>query len=78
MKVAISIPNAVFVEAERLAEKLGKSRSELYAEAVAEYVAEHRDELITAQLDAVYGQEPSTLDPVLDALQSEIFDPEGW
>ena len=34
MKTAISIPDEVFRSAERLAQRLGVSRSELYAKAV--------------------------------------------
>lgn len=52
MKTAISIPDQVFEEAERLAEKLDKSRSQLYSEAVAEYVSRHDPETITERLDA--------------------------
>jgi hypothetical protein len=36
MKTAISIPDKVFKEAERLARRLGQSRSKLYGEGVAE------------------------------------------
>ena len=41
MKTAISIPDDVFEEAERLARRMGKSRSRLYQHALAEYVARH-------------------------------------
>ena len=37
MKTAVSIPDTVFKSAERLAERLGVSRSELYARAVEAY-----------------------------------------
>jgi metal-responsive CopG/Arc/MetJ family transcriptional regulator len=40
MKTAISLPNDVFESADELAQRLGISRSELYATAVAEYLAE--------------------------------------
>lgn len=53
MKTAISIPDEVFREAERLAERLDKSRSQLYSEAVAEYVSRHDPETVTERLDAV-------------------------
>jgi predicted transcriptional regulator len=55
MKTAISIPDALFQAADRLAARLGVSRSELYARAVADWVARHQADAITAQLDAVYG-----------------------
>lgn len=55
MKTAISIPDALFQAADRLATRLGLSRSELYARAVADWVARHQADTVTAQLDAVYG-----------------------
>ena len=59
MKTAVSIPDPVFEEAELLARKLGKSRSQLYAEAVAAYVARHDPDGITEAMnracDAVEG-----------------------
>jgi predicted transcriptional regulator len=59
MKTAISIPDEVFTAADRLAGRLGVSRSHLYATAVAEYVARHRASRVTERLDAVYRAEPS-------------------
>lgn len=56
MKTAISLPDAVFREAERLARRLNKSRSELYREAVAEYVARHDPDAVTAAMDRVAEQ----------------------
>jgi metal-responsive CopG/Arc/MetJ family transcriptional regulator len=53
MKTAVSIPEAVFRSAERLARRLKKSRSQLYAEAVAEYVARREPESVTAAMNAV-------------------------
>jgi len=51
MKTAISIPDRVFREADRLARRLKKSRSQLYQEAVAEYVARHEPEAVTEALN---------------------------
>ncbi len=59
MKTAVSIPDAVFEEAERLARKLHKSRSQLYREALAEYVVRHTPAAVTEALDRlVEGLEP--------------------
>lgn len=63
MKTAISIPDDVFEDADALAERLGVSRSRLYASAVAEYVAKHQDASVTARLNAVYANQQSQLDP---------------
>lgn len=54
MKTAISIPDDVFQDAERLAAELHQARSQLYSRAVREYVARHSTDAVTALLDAVY------------------------
>jgi hypothetical protein len=53
MKVAISIPDDVFAEAEQLACEFKQSRSQLYTRAVREYVARHSSDNITATLDSL-------------------------
>jgi len=51
MKTAISIPDDLFEDAERLARTLKKSRSRLYGDAVREYVARHSGDQVTQALD---------------------------
>jgi predicted transcriptional regulator len=58
MKTAISIPDDVFSEAEKLARELKQSRSQLYSRAVREYVARHSADSVTSALDAVCAEEP--------------------
>lgn len=53
MKTAVSIPDDVFDEAERLAERLRTSRSQLYARALAEFLARHDDDRIAAAVNEV-------------------------
>lgn len=43
MLTAISIPDPIFAQAERVAERLGVSRAEFYANALAEYAARFCD-----------------------------------
>lgn len=78
MKTAISIPDELFDSADRLAEELGVSRSELYARAVEEYVAKARGADITAQLNEVYAEEPSGLDPELRSAQGRSVSGAEW
>jgi metal-responsive CopG/Arc/MetJ family transcriptional regulator len=54
MKTAISIPDDLFRDADRLAAELQQSRSQLYSRAVREYVVRHSEDSVTAALDAVY------------------------
>ena len=58
MKTAVSIPDDVFAEVERLARRLKKCRSELYSRALREYVARHGAEHITETLDRLCEESP--------------------
>ena len=80
MKTAISVPDELFEAADRLAARLGRSRSEIYATAVAEYLERHKFQGVTERLDAVYATQPedSQLDPILDALQLRSLPREEW
>jgi len=78
MKIAVSIPDEVFEDAEYLARRQGKTRSKLYADAIAEYVGVYRTESITEQLNAVYRTEDSALDSALELAQYQSLEEEGW
>jgi len=69
MKKAISIPDALFAEGERLAKRLKLNRSELYARALAEILRRHDPAEITNRLNAAYGGDAASagLDPVIAA-----------
>ena len=73
MKVAISVPDRVFKEAELVSKRLRIPRSRVYAQAVEEFVRKHRGESVREALNAVYGEERSDLDPVLRELQSRAL-----
>jgi len=62
MKTAISIPDEVFAEVERLARRLKKSRSELYSHALREYVARHGPDYVTETLDRICAASPPEKD----------------
>jgi len=51
MKTAVSIPDELFAQADALARRLGKSRSEIYREALASYVAQREPGAVTRALD---------------------------
>lgn len=59
MKTAISVPDAIFEQAEKLARRMQKSRSQLYSDALREYVARNDPATVTAALDVLYeGEDP--------------------
>ena len=67
MKTAISIPDDMFADAERLARVLKKSRSQLYSRALREYVARHAADQVTEALDRVCTAGPPTDDDFAQA-----------
>ena len=77
MKVAVSLPDAVFGAAERLAAQLKVPRSQLYAEALSAYLGTRGAAVVTKQLDAVYSKEDSALDVALNKAQARAID-EAW
>ena len=60
MKTAVSIPDDVFDDADRLARRLGHSRSQLYSRALREFVARYEPASVTAALDAVVAEDSTT------------------
>ena len=72
MKTAISLPDPVFRSADRLAARLGITRSELYCRAIRDLLARHDESVVTAQLDAIYGAADAQqgLEPAVAAMQS--------
>ena len=53
MKTAISIPDDVFREADRAAERLGLSRSQLYARAMRQFLEHQGDDPVTSAIDSL-------------------------
>jgi predicted transcriptional regulator len=80
MKIAISIPDALFKAAERMARRLGISRSQLFQRAVQQYIGEQQKLGVTETLDQIYGGDPSAsrVDPVLNGMQLASLPQEEW
>ena len=78
MKTAISLPDDLFASADALAERLGVSRSHLFATALAEVLAKHQGRKVTERLDAVYSAEPSALDPAVRRAQARALPTDAW
>ena len=54
MKTAISLPDALYADAEKTARSMGIPRSRLFAMALEEFIHYHKRESITEQLNMVY------------------------
>lgn len=78
MKTAVSIPDDVFEDAERLALRLQTSRSQLYARALAEFVARHDDDSVTALMDQAVREAGVGCDDFLRAAVRQAVQRTEW
>jgi RimJ/RimL family protein N-acetyltransferase len=79
MKTAISIPDAEFEAAEKVAKRLGMSRSKLYRKAIADFLTRHADHRVTEKLNEVYAEDSgSQLDIALQWMQAKSISKEQW
>lgn len=79
MKTAVSVPDDLFAQVDRLARRSGRSRSEVYSAALREYVARHAPDEVTAALDAVVDQVgPAGPDAFTAAAARRTFDAADW
>jgi metal-responsive CopG/Arc/MetJ family transcriptional regulator len=79
VKTAISIPDNLFEAADKVARRLGISRSELYQRAIARFLEQQSGDVVREALDVVYGK-PSNrdLDPLIKAAGEHMLTDENW
>ena len=70
MKITVSIPDHIYLAADRFARDRGLTRSRLYAQAVADFLARDQGDEITRKLNEIYGQIQAELHPDLVEMQA--------
>jgi metal-responsive CopG/Arc/MetJ family transcriptional regulator len=78
MKIAVSVPDAIFEEAERLARRTKRSRSEVYSRALAEYVARHAPDRVTEAMDRALAEIGEPAEPFLRAASRRALKRSEW
>ncbi len=78
MKTAISLPDEVFEDAERLASRLKVSRSELYARALRDYVGRHSPDAVTEAYDQICSELDSQSAPLVQRASRATFKRVEW
>lgn len=78
MKVAVSIPDAVFEEADLLARQLKTTRSDIYARALAAFVGEHDPERVTEALNGAVDAAGGGADDFSRVAALRILDKSEW
>jgi predicted transcriptional regulator len=78
MKIALSIPDDLFRQGERLARRLHTSRSQLYARALADFVVQHEDDEITSSMNEVLREVGTEVDPFTRRAASQTLRQVEW
>ena len=78
MKTAVSIPDPVYQDAERLAKRLKTSRSELYARALAQFIGDHAPDRVTEALNAVVDATDTPSDEFVRAAARRTIERAEW
>lgn len=78
MKTAVSIPDHVFEQAERLARRTRKSRSHVFSSALREYVARHSPDDVTEAMDRVCVEVGAEGDPFVARATRRVLKRDEW
>jgi len=78
MKTAISIPDDLFEQAERLAHHTKKSRSQLFSDAIKEYVARHTPDDVTDAMNQICAELDCHSDGFVTSSAHRILEQSEW
>jgi metal-responsive CopG/Arc/MetJ family transcriptional regulator len=78
MKTAISIPDEVYQDAERLARRTRKSRSRLYGDALREYLARHAPDEVTEAMNRACAEVGESKDTFVSSAAHRILERSEW
>lgn len=78
MKVAVSIPDEIFVEAEALAKRLKTSRSEIFSRALGEFIGHHAPDKVTELMNEVVREVGNEADSFRAEANRRVFDKTEW
>jgi metal-responsive CopG/Arc/MetJ family transcriptional regulator len=78
MKIAVSIPDPLFEEAERVSQRLRIPRSQLYSRALQAFVRRHSGEEVTSRLDEALARIKEPGDPGWETPGLEVVRREKW
>jgi predicted transcriptional regulator len=78
MKTAVSIPDEVFEEAERLARRMKRPRSEVYSRALVEYVARHAPDRVTEAMNRTLAEINQRADDFSRTASRRVLERSDW
>ena len=74
----MSVPDDVFEEAEQLARRMKRSRSEVYSRALAEYLARHAPDRVTDAMDRALAEIGESTDQFVHAASRRVLKRSDW
>jgi len=78
MKTAVSIPDEIFQEAERLARRTKRSRSRLFSDALKEYLIRWDPDKITQAMNAALAEIEEGGDEFVNSSARRILERSEW
>jgi predicted transcriptional regulator len=78
MKTAVSIPDEVFLGAEKLARRTKRSRSQLFSDALREYLTRHASDEITEAMDQVCAELGPSPDEFVSSAARRVLKRSQW
>ena len=78
MKTAVSIPDEVFDQVERLTRRARRSRSAVFSAALREYVARHTPDEVTEAMDRVCTAVNDERDGFVSAAARRVLERTEW
>jgi len=78
MKTAVSIPDDVFEQVERLARRAKRSRSEVFSAALREYVARHAPDEVTEAINRACEQVGDDQDRFVAKAARRVLEKTEW
>ena len=78
MKIAVSIPDAIFERAELFARRAKRSRSQLFSDALSEYLPHHSGDEITDAMNRVLDATGDAVDPFTSAASQRALASVEW
>ena len=78
MKVAISLPDDIYEEADRVAHRMQTSRSQLYSRALREFLQRHDPDHVTETMNRVCEEAGMEYDDFHRRAARRVFDRDEW
>ena len=78
MKAAVSIPDDLLVETEKIARRQKRPRSDVVRDALLEYLARHDAESITQALNRIYDTDGMAPDSVIAQINAQALQQVEW